>query len=121
MASSPSKITLSSIETLYENGESKKALQEIEELIDSQGATKPKLLWKMKIEDSLGMTEDALNTCNLLLFYDPMNKDAHQTKLKLLKRQRKFQYITEYLSESIKMFPISGLSGMNLREKFKFS
>lgn len=31
----------------------------------------------IKIQDQLQLTEQALKTCDLLLFYYPMNKEAH--------------------------------------------
>jgi hypothetical protein len=72
------------------------------------------------LEDKLQLNEQAIKHCDVLLFYDPMNKEAHQAKLKLLKRLRNYQYISEYLIESNKVCPFAGLNNMNLRDKFQF-
>jgi len=42
------------------------------------------------LEDKLQLNEQAIKHCDVLLFYDPMNKEAHQAKLKLLKRLRNY-------------------------------
>ena len=90
MASKKKLNTLHSIKQLETDGKDTLALQTLTNLCQKQGYSKQKLLLLIKLQDKLSMTPETLKSCDLLLFYDPMSKEAHQTKLKLLKRQRKF-------------------------------
>lgn len=96
-------------------------LEEIEAQICKSGFTIETLEEKIEILDKMGENEKALKNCEILLHFDPLNKKCHQRKLKLLKRLRKFKYISDYLNHSINFFPSTGLSNLNFSQKFKIS
>jgi tetratricopeptide (TPR) repeat protein len=98
--------------------------QEAEEALNKyqakHGISTETLLLKAEILESQNKNEESLKLCELIFHFDPLNKEAHQLKLKLLKRLRQFQYITKYLNQSREMFPITGISNLTLSEKFTF-
>lgn len=96
-------------------------LSQVEAKIDKNGFSIETLQNKIDILENLNRNEQALKNCEILLHFDPLNKKCHQTKLKLLKRLRKFKYISKYLNHSIDFFPTNGISNLNLSQKFKLS
>ena len=63
------------------------------------------LIYKYRIEEKLEKFEDALITCNLVLFIQPNNLECHQSKLKILKNLQKFNYLSDCLVATMTLFP----------------
>lgn len=77
-------------------------------LIDAlrENSMNMKLLYqKLKFENQLKKYEECLATCNLILFLQPNNIDAHQIKLNILKMQQKFNYLSDCLVVAMTLFP----------------
>lgn len=63
------------------------------------------LIQKMRYEFQLKKIEECMISCNLLLFLQPHNLEAHQMKLNILKSQKKFNYLSDCLVSAMTLFP----------------
>lgn len=63
------------------------------------------LLIKMKTLEKLGKLEEALNTCNMILFLQPSNNECHQMKISILKNMQQYYYLSESLVQALKFHP----------------
>ena len=63
------------------------------------------LLLKMKTLEKLGKYEEALNTCNMILFMQPLNIECHQLKISILKNLQQYYYLSESLVQALKFHP----------------
>lgn len=63
------------------------------------------LIVKMKTLEKLGKFEEALNTCNMVLFLQPLNIECHQLKISILKNLQQYYYLSESLVQALKFYP----------------
>jgi len=63
------------------------------------------LVLKMKTLEKLGKYEDALNTCNMILFMQPLNNECHQLKISILKNLQQYYYLSDALVQALKFHP----------------
>jgi len=63
------------------------------------------LLYKMKTLEKLGKFEEALNTCNMILFLQPLNSECHQLKISILKNLQQYYNLSESLVQALKFHP----------------
>ncbi|CAD8102507.1 unnamed protein product [Paramecium sonneborni] len=63
------------------------------------------MLMKMKFEEKLKKNEQALKTCNFLLFLQPNSQELHIKKLNILKQLQYFKEISDELLIIKQLFP----------------
>lgn len=63
------------------------------------------LVMKMKTQEKLGKFEEALNTCNMILFLNPLNNECHQLKIAILKNLQQYSYLSDSLVQALKFYP----------------
>lgn len=102
-------------ESLFQLEQFEEALKFVEEGLTKESYNIKILMLKARLLDKMGDKEGALQICDLLLLFDPLNKPCHELKLRLLKRLRRFEYISKYLMKTMKLFPMSnGLGNFQL-------
>jgi len=63
------------------------------------------LILKMKTLEKLGKFEEALNTCNMILFMQPLNHECHQLKISILKNLQQYSDLSDALVQALKFHP----------------
>ena len=85
------------------------AQKELNKLIQLTGPKLKLYIIKVDLQDMLGLFEEALQTCDFCLFFDPVNQRCHEKKLQLLKKLKMFKKISEYYPYTNKLFPDTGI------------
>ena len=96
---------LKKLESFYSSQNYKDGFTFLTDALKNNSLNVKLLLHKMRFENQLKKFDDCLATCNLLLFLQPNNMEAHQIKLNILKIQQKFNYLSDCLVIAITLFP----------------
>lgn len=102
--SSPEQI-LKKLEQLYAAQNYKEGYEYLNEALRENALNVKLLSCKLRFENQLKKYEECLATCNLILFLQPNNIEAHQIKLNILKIQQKFNYLSDCLVIAMTLFP----------------
>ncbi len=96
---------LKKIDAFYLSQNYKEGYDILQQILKENSLNLKLLLHKLKFENQLKKFDDCLTTCNLLLFLQPNNMEAHQIKLNILKKQQKFNYLSDCLVIAMTLFP----------------
>ena len=97
--------SIKKIESLYGSQNYKEGYEMLQNYLKENSLNLKLLLHKLRFENQLKKYDDCLITCNLLLFLQPNNIEAHQIKLNILKNQQKFNYLSDCLVIAMTLFP----------------
>lgn len=97
--------SLKKLEAFYSSFNYKEGYELLQKLLKEDALNLKLLIHKMRFENQLKKYEECLITCNLLLFLQPNNMEAHQIKLNILKLQQKFNYLSDCLVIAMTLFP----------------